>query len=239
MEAEQVAAAFVAHATVLLTVNLTQETDPVLAGFLPDRVPEADDLLDDTVLVTEVIRAPRGEARLERAVQWFDTVWADHPDRTRLEPLVRAELDRQRHLPAILDLDDAIGRAALLLDTLVGQTACFRDTAALRGVLTAVRRWQADPTQAHLCALDRLCTGIREPAELPSTELVMQIGFFAREGSLTVSDYLSQHFDPAVLLNWELGELTDMLRTRYPLLRRRDVADLVADLAPMPIANCA
>lgn len=227
---EQVPQAFVAHATVLLAVNLTHELDPVLAGLLPEQVPEADELLDDQVLVGQVIRAPRGETRLERAVQWFDTVWFDLPDRPAQEASVRRELERQRDVPAIFDLEAALVGAADLLETLAAQTAFFRDTGGLRAVLRAVRRWQADQTRENLLVLSNIASGLDEPQGLPSTEVVGRIRFFAQEGSMLAGEYLALHFKPTELAAWDLPELTDLLRSRYPLLRHADVARLVARL---------
>lgn len=227
---DQVAPAFVAHATVLLAVNLTHELDPVLAGLLPERVPEADELLDDQVLVGQVIRAPRGEARLERAVQWFDTVWFELPDRADQEQAVRRELDRQRDTPTIFDLEAALGGAADLLETLAAQTAPFRDISGLRMVLRAVRRWQADQTRENLLVLASVAAGLEEPEGLPSAEVLNRIRFFAQEGSLLAGEYLALHFKPTELAAWDLPELTNLLRSRYPLLRYADVAKLVARL---------
>lgn len=230
MEAQQIAASFVGHATILLAVNLVDEVDPVLANFVPEDVPEADSLLDDDVLLGQVIRAPRSDQRVNRAVQWFDTVWFEYRDRAAIARPIRAELDRQRELPAILDLEQAMADAVDLLEALTRQTAFFRDTTRLRGVVDAVRVWQAAPSRANLLALGALCTSHGEPPGLPSTELVDRIGFFAREGSMLAGDYLVQHFNVAELAGWCPDELTRLLRSRYPLMRRCDVDALLAPL---------
>jgi len=227
MDPEQTAHAFVAHATVLLAVNLIHEMDPVLAHLMSEPVPEADELLNEAVLLDQAIRAPRGDARLERAVQWFDSVWFELTDRESVKPRIRAELDRQRDTPAIFDLEDALGQAADLLDPLVVQTGFFRDVSGPKAVLAAVRHWQADPTRDNLLLLERRCADVNEPPELPSTEVIQRIRFFAREGSLLAGDYVSLHFNPSELLGWNFDELCTLLRSRYPLLRRCDVRRLV------------
>lgn len=233
--ARQISGAFVTHVTVLLAINLTHEMDPVLVGMIPEEVPAADTLLDDAVLIDQVIRAPRGEPRLERALQWLDQVWFALEDRAALHPLVLAELDARRDTPAIFDLDDALDKAASLLEQLARQSAATRDVSMMRTVMEAVRAWQAEPTREALLVLAALCEQARgEPDDLPSTEVIQRIRFFANEGSLLAGDYLALHFDARALLDWEPQELTELVRTRYPLMRGSDIMTLL--LARLPVA---
>jgi hypothetical protein len=224
---DQMAVAFVGHVTVLIATNLVAEVEPSLLTLLPGRVPEADELLRDCVLLDQAIRAPRGQPRLERALHWIDTVWFSMADRTALQAAIEAELSRQREYPLIGDLPDALSEAADLLETLARQTACFRDVTTLWEVVEGVRRWQVDPSRKALIELDRLCQEVKDAPELPSTEIVQRIRFFAREGSLTADQYLRLHFKQSELLAWEPVELLDVVRLRYPLLRLNDVLRLV------------
>ncbi|WP_114394385.1 hypothetical protein [Oleisolibacter albus] len=230
MQPDEIASAFVAHATVLLAVNLVHDLDPTLAGFLPDKVPEADELLDDPVLLGQVLRAPRGEPRLERAITWFDSVWFEQADRAALTPVVRETLDRQRDVPAILDLETALSSAVDLLEPLVTQSSFFRGVADLERVLEAVKRWQGEPTRENLLDVLCLAQAIDEPDTLPTSEVVRQIRFFAQEGTLLAAEYLALHFSPGGLVDWDMNELTDLLRSRYPLMRRSDVVEVVGRL---------
>ena len=236
MAARQIAGAFVTHATVLLAVNLTHEMDPVLAGMLPEQVPVADVLLDEQVLIDQVIRAPRGDARVERAIQWFDHVWFGLEDHRPLHPLILRELEQRRDTPAIFELEEALNDAATLLEQLARQTFATHDVTVMHAVIAGVRHWQAEPGREALLRLLALCdTAVGEPSELPSTEVIHRIRFFASEGSLLAGEYLALHFDPGALRDWDPTELADLVRTRYPLLRAQDVKALVATLRPKPV----
>ncbi|MFY8094319.1 MAG: hypothetical protein ACOVN0_12660 [Niveispirillum sp.] len=225
----QLAAAFVSHATLLLAVNLTHDLDPVLAGFLPEEVPAADELLDDQVLIGQVIRAPRGDARLERTLVWLEQVWFTLPDRARVVPLICQELDSRRHTPVIFDLDEGLIGAANLLDLLVRQCAGLMDTGALAGILSLLRQWQTDRRRETLLELERRCLPLLGGDDVtPAVEQVRRIRFLAVEGALPADEYLTLHFDPQALTDWDMAELTRLVRTRYPLLRRADVEAMVA-----------
>ncbi|MFV3130169.1 hypothetical protein [Niveispirillum sp. KHB5.9] len=234
----QLAAAFVGHATLLLAVNLTHDLDPVLAGFLPAEVPAADELLDDQVLIGQVIRAPRGDTRLERTLAWLEQVWFTMPDRSAVLPLVSQELDMRRHTPVIFDLDDGLIRAANTLDMLVRQCAGLMDTAPLAGILSLLRQWQTDRRRETLLELERRCLPLLGMEDgTPAAEQVRRIRFLALEGALPADEYLTLHFDPQALGDWDMAELTRLIRTRYPLLRRQDVEQMVAaNAAPVRAA---
>ncbi|MBP7339193.1 hypothetical protein [Niveispirillum sp.] len=240
LTASQLASAFVSHATLLLAVNLTHDLDPVLAGFLPAEVPTADELLDDQVLIGQVIRAPRGDARLERTLAWLEQVWFNLSDRSAILPLVRHELDARRHTPVIFDLDDGLIRAANLLDLLVRQCAGLVDTAQLAGILALLRLWQTDRRRETLLELERRCLPLLGGEDAtPAAEQVRRIRFLAVEGALPADEYLSLHFDPHALADWDMAELTRLIRTRYPLLRGTDVAAMVAARRPVSQAAVA
>ncbi|OYQ33542.1 hypothetical protein CHU95_14235 [Niveispirillum lacus] len=229
LTASQLASAFVSHTTLLLAVNLTHDLDPVLAGFLPDEVPTADELLDDQVLIGQVIRAPRGDVRLERTLAWLEQVWFNLGDRASIAALVRQELEARRHVPVIFDLDDGLIRAANLLDLLVRQCAGLMDTAPLAAILSLLRQWQVDRRRETLLDLERHCLPLlRNDDATPAAEQVRRIRFLAVEGALPADEYLSLHFDPQALPDWDMAELTRLIRTRYPLLRRDDVEAMVA-----------
>lgn len=236
MAARQIASAFVTHVTVLLAVNLTHEIDPVLAGMLPDQVPVPDALLDEQVLIDQVIRAPRGDVRVERAIQWFDNVWFGLEDHQPLHPLILRELEERRDTPAIFELEEALDDAGTLLEQLARQTAPIRDVTAMQAIIDAVRHWQAEPGRDALLRLLACCdAAVGEPSDLPSTDVIHRIRFFASEGSLLAGEYLALHFDPGALRDWDPAELADLVRTRYPLLRGEDVKALVATLRPKPV----
>lgn len=233
LTASQVASAFVGHVTLLLAVNLTHDLDPVLAGFLPAEVPSADDLLDDQILIGQVIRAPRGDGRLERTLCWLEQVWFTMADRSPVLPLVRQELDIRRSMPVIFDLDEGLIRSANMLDMLVRQCAGLTDTTALGGILALLRQWQTDRRRETLLELERLCVPLLGNEDgTPASEQVRRIRFLAVEGALPADEYLLLHFDPQALADWDMGELTRLVRTRYPLLRRQDVEEMVAARAP-------
>lgn len=234
LTAQQLASGFVGHATLLLAVNLTHDLDPVLAGFLPAEVPSADELLDDHVLIGQVIRAPRGDARLERTLTWLEQVWFTLADRAPLYPLIQQELDLRRHSPVIFDLDEGLIRAANLLDMLVRQCACLIDMSALAGVLALLRQWQTDRRRETLLELERRCVPLLSIDDgSPATEQVRRIRFLAVEGALPADEYLTLHFDPQALTDWDMAELTRLVRTRYPLLRHCDVQALVTARTPL------
>lgn len=240
LTASQSASAFVSHATLLLAVNLTHDLDPVLAGFLPSEVPAADELLDDQVLIGQVIRAPRGDARLERTLAWLEQVWFNLSDRAAVAPLVRHELDARRHVPVIFDLDEGLIRAANLLDMLVRQCAGLIDTVPLAGILSLLRQWQTDRRRETLLELERRCLPLLATDDgTPAAEQVRRIRFLAVEGALPADEYLTLHFDPQALADWDIAELTRLIRTRYPLLRRTDVEEMVAARASAPRAAVA
>jgi hypothetical protein len=240
LTASQLASAFVGHATLLLAVNLTHDLDPVLAGFLSEEVPAADELLDDQVLIGQVIRAPRGDARLERTLAWLEQVWFNQPDRSAILPLVCQELDARRHAPVIFDLDDGLIRAANLLDLLVRQCAGLKDMGPLSGILALLRQWQTDRRRETLLELERSCLPALETDDAsPAAEQVRRIRFLAMEGALPAEEYLTLHFDPQALPDWDMAELTRLIRTRYPLLRRGDVEKMVAARAPVMRAAVA
>lgn len=238
LTASQLASAFVSHATLLLAVNLTHDLDPVLASFLPDDVPTADELLDDQVLIGQVIRAPRGDARLERTLTWLEQVWFNLADRAPVAPLVCQELEARRHTPVIFDLDEGLIRAANLLDLLVRQCAGLMDTGPLSGILLLLRQWQTDRRRETLLELERRCLPLLGGDDVtPAIEQVRRIRFLAVEGALPADEYLTLHFDPQALPSWDMAELTRLVRTRYPLLRQADVEGMVA--ARLPPARAA
>ncbi len=240
LTAPQLASAFVGHATMLLAVNLTHDLDPVLAGFLSHEVPAADELLDDQVLIGQVIRAPRGDVRLERTLAWLEQVWFNLNDRSAVHPLVCQELDARRHMPVIFDLDDGLIRAANLLDLLVRQCAGLKDMSALSGILSLLRQWQTDRRRETLLELERICQPALDGDDgTPAAEQVRRIRFLAIEGALMADEYLGLHFDPQALPDWNMAELTRLIRTRYPLLRRSDVEAMVAARTPMARAAVA
>jgi hypothetical protein len=240
LTAPQLASAFVGHATMLLAVNLTHDLDPVLAGFLSHEVPAADELLDDQVLIGQVIRAPRGDVRLERTLAWLEQVWFNLADRSLVHPLVCQELDARRHMPVIFDLDEGLIRAANLLDLLVRQCAGLKDMSALSGILSLLRQWQTDRRRETLLELERSCLpALNGDDATPAAEQVRRIRFLAMEGALPADEYLGLHFDPQALPDWDMAELTRLIRTRYPLLRRSDVEAMVAARTPMARAAVA
>lgn len=226
--ARQMASAFVGHATLLLAVNLTHDMDPVLDGLLQRDVPAAEELLDDQVLIGQVIRAPRGDPRLERTLVWLEQVWFAQDDHRDVDPLVLAELAQRRDAPVVFDLDEGLNGAAHLLDLLIRQCRGLRDVDGLTAVLALLRQWQGDRSRETLVELERVCLPLLGRDEgTPATEQVRRIRFLAVEGALPASEYLTLHFDPQSLGDWDMGELTRLVRTRYPLLRRSDVEAIV------------
>ena len=238
--ARQMACAFVGHATLLLAVNLTHDLDPVLEGLLPRDVPAAEDLLDDQVLIGQVIRAPRGDPRLERTLVWLEQVWFGQDDHRAIDPLILQELEQRRDVPVVFDLDDGLNGAAHLLDLLIRQCAGLRNVDGLTSVLVPLRQWQMDRSREALVELERACLPLLGRDEgTPATEQVRRIRFLAVEGALPAAEYLTLHFDPQSLGDWDTGELTRLIRTRYPLLRRSDVEAMVASNAPVRRAAVA
>jgi hypothetical protein len=231
--ARHLAGTFVTHATVLLAVNLMHEIDPALSGLIAPEAPDADALVDDQTLIDQVIRAPRGEPRLERALHWFDHTWfaLTEEEAKAVKALALQELARRRLAPAIFELDDAMEEAAALLEQLIRQSADVRDVSLLVCVLEKVRAWQIDPAHCMLPPILTACDAAKsEPEGLPSSEVVRRIRLLAHEGSLMADAYLSLHFDPIVLEEWDKTELTALVRTRYPLMRQTDVESMVRAL---------
>lgn len=226
--ARQMASAFVGHITLLLAVNLTHDLDPVLEGLLAREVPAAEDMLDDQMLIGQVIRAPRGDPRLERTLAWLEQVWFTLDDRRPVDPLILAELAQRRDAPVVFDLDEGLNGAAHLLDLLIRQCSGLRNVEGLTRVLALLRQWQSDRSRETLLDLERACLPLLGRDEgTPATEQVRRIRFLAVEGALPASEYLTLHFDPQSLGDWDMGELTRLVRTRYPLLRRTDVEAMV------------
>lgn len=228
--ARQMAGTFVGHATLLLAVNLAHDLDPVLAGLMPTDVPTAEELLIDQMLIDQVIRAPRGDVRLERTLSWLEQVWFNLEDRQHLRAPILADLAARRDNPVIFDLESDLIKAADLLDQLLRQSQGMRDTAGLAAILSALRQWRAAPSRDALVALERACAAAltTEEDDLPSTALVRRVRFYAEEGSISAGEYLTLHFDPKALIAWDLDELTKLVRMRYPLMRRVDVTELLA-----------
>ena len=235
--ARHMASTFVDHVALLLAINLANDLDPALAGFMPDDVPMAGALLDDQVLIGQVIRAPHGDARLEKALDWLERVWFGPGDRGDIADLVRGELDRRRHEAVLFGLDEAMDAAAGLLRQLVQQCAGLCDVSGYAGILAALDQWRSDRTGRALGAVIRLCRALlRHGGGRPADEQVRKILTLAQDAALPAVDYLGSLLSHG---EGDVAVLTRRIRARYPLMYADDVAALLRQAGPVRRAAVA
>lgn len=230
----ELARVFVANMRSLLFSCLVMDVydpfDPTQLLIAPDLI----DLLDEDRFIDFAIRLDRQDEQISRALQAIDDHWLGllPPCKQHVRQPILEELDRVKFDPVIPGLSNALSASHKDLTLLIRQMSFHTNTEHLSFVARLV-----EATLSNLCSretlstLHEVCSVVDAPSDSPIGEILLQLGFYAREALERAPEFAARLLAPNELLAWDLEELTRLFRTRYPLLTSADVEAIRQNIA--------